>query len=205
VTATVFLTVSLQNEASAGGCEAIAPERAAEDSAPPVRVVARNRLRRRRNATYEENGMLTIIESGSQAWALAAADGDLHIYSREGPDQWTEVLLSEDAEQIDQDGSSILEALYEQYTMPGHDGQAAADDVEQEQPEDEVEPLDGEDEDEETEQDEEPEAEEEDEPEAEEDDEPEAEQEDEPVAEEEPEEEEQKPRRSRTRTRAKKK
>ena len=146
--------------------------------------------------------MLTIIESGSQAWALAAADGDLHIYSREGPDQWTEVLLSEDSEQIDQDGSSILEALYEQYAAPDELEPAAADEAEQEQPEGEEEQLEGEEEaeDEEAEdEDEEPEAEEEDE-------EPVAEDEDEePVAEEEPEEqEEEKPRRSRARTRAKK-
>ena len=72
--------------------------------------------------------MFTIIESGSQAWALAAADGDLHIYAREEAGEWAEVLLSEDSEQIDQDGSSILEALYEQYAATDQNGRAAAGD-----------------------------------------------------------------------------
>src|SRR5437588_7655109 len=95
-------------------------------------VVARNELRRR-------SRVLTIIESGSQIWALAASDGDLHIYSREDVGDWTEVLLSEDSEQIDQDGSAILEALYEQYAMRNQDGQAAASEAEEEEPVDEEE------------------------------------------------------------------
>jgi hypothetical protein len=120
--------------------------------------------------------VLTIIQSGSKAWAVAATNGDVRIFSREQVGEWIEVLLSENSEQLDGDGSLILEALYEQ-----HAGR---------EPEDEEE---------------EPEAEEEaEEPEAEEDEEPEAEEEDvEPEAEED--EEEQKPRRRRGRTRAKKK
>jgi len=137
--------------------------------------------------------VLTIIESGSQAWALAAADGELHIFSREDAGEWTEVLLSEDSEQVDQDGSSILEALYEQYAVSDQNGQtAAAEDQapedELEQPEDEEELL----EDEEAQpEDEEAQPEDEEEP---------VEDEDE-----EPADEEEKPRRSRTRGRAKKK
>ena len=126
--------------------------------------------------------MLTIIESGSQAWALAAADGDLHIYAREEAGEWTEVLLSEDSEQIDRDGSSILEALYEQYAATHQNGRAAAHDDEQEEPQDE-EPLEDEDE-----------PEDEEEP---------ADEDEEPADEQD--EEEKKPRRSRTRARAKKK
>jgi hypothetical protein len=134
--------------------------------------------------------MLTIIESGPQAWALAAADGDLHVYSREQAGEWIEVLLSEDSEQIDQDGSSILEALYEQYAAADQDGQAAAqagepelEDEElegEEEPEDEEQQLEGEEEPEEAEE------------------EPPEDEDEEPA-------EEEKPRRSRTRTRAKKK
>ena len=102
-------------------------------------------------------------------------------FSREQAGEWIEVLLSEDSEQLDGDGSLILEALYEQYAggEPEEEGEEA-------------------------EADEEPEAEEEaEEPEAEEDEEePEAEAEDEEPEEEE---EDKKPRRSRRRTRAKKK
>ena len=120
--------------------------------------------------------MLTIIQSGSKAWAMAATNGDVRIFSREQAGEWIEVLLSEESEQLDGDGSLILEALYEQYAW--------------EEPEEE--------------EGEEPEAEEEaEEPEAEEDaEEPEAEEEDEEPEEEE---DEKKPRRSRRRTRAKKK
>jgi outer membrane biosynthesis protein TonB len=138
--------------------------------------------------------VLTIIQSGSKAWAMAATNGDVRIFSREQAGEWIEVLLSEESEQLDGDGSLILEALYEQYAgeepeeEEGEEPEAAEED---EEPEAEEEA-------------EEPEAEEEaEEPEAEEDEEePEAEEEDEAPEEEE---DEKKPRRSRRRTRAKKK
>jgi hypothetical protein len=152
--------------------------------------------------------VLTIIQSGSKAWAMAATNGDVRIFSREQAGEWIEVLLSEDSEQLDGDGSLILEALYEQYAggEPEEEGEEAEADEEPEAEEEAEEP-------EAEEEAEEPEAEEEaEEPEAEEDEEePEAEEdEEEPEAEaedEEPEEEEEdkKPRRSRRRTRAKKK
>jgi hypothetical protein len=137
--------------------------------------------------------VLTIIQSGSKAWAMAATNGDVRIFSREQAGEWVEVLLSEDSEQVDGDGSLILEALYEQ---------AAGGEPEEGE---ELEPEEGEELD--PAEEEEPEAEEEEEPGAEEEEEPEAEEEEEPEAEEEeePEEEEKKPRRSRGRTRAKKK
>jgi hypothetical protein len=135
--------------------------------------------------------VLTIIESGSQAWALAAADGDLHVYSREEAGEWSEVTLSEDAEQIDQDGSSILEALYEQYASAAQNGDTAAPEA--------AEDEDFDDEDEEPEDEDEQPEDQEEEPEAEED-------EDFDDEDEEPEDEEEtKPRRGHTRTRAKKK
>ena len=62
--------------------------------------------------TEEEQAVITIIESSSKAWAVAATNGDLHIYGRKDADEWNEVSLSEDSEQIDRDGSLILEALY---------------------------------------------------------------------------------------------
>ena len=123
--------------------------------------------------------MLTIIQSGSKAWAMAATNGDVRIFSREQAGEWIEVLLSEESEQLDGDGSLILEALYEQYAG--------------EEPEEEAEEPEAE------EEDEEPETEEEDEEPEEEDEEPEEEDE-----EPEEEEDEKKPRRSRRRTRAKK-
>jgi hypothetical protein len=119
--------------------------------------------------------VLTIIQSGSKAWAVAATNGDVRIFGREQVGEWVEVLLSEDSEQLDGDGSLILEALYEQ-----HAGREPEDEGEEPEVEEEAE---------------EPEAEEDEEPEAEEDEEPEAEED----------EEEKKPRRSRGRTRAKKK
>ncbi|MFL5857836.1 MAG: hypothetical protein ACJ77L_13990 [Solirubrobacteraceae bacterium] len=125
--------------------------------------------------------MLTIIQSGSKAWAVAATNGDVRIFSREGAGEWIEVLLSEDSEQLGGDGSLILEALYEQ-----HAGREPEEDEEPEAEEEEEGP--------EAFEDEEPEAEEEEE-EPEEDEEPEAEEE----------KEEEKPRRSRRRTTAKKK
>jgi outer membrane biosynthesis protein TonB len=124
--------------------------------------------------------VVTIIQSGSQAWAVAAAGGDLHVYSREEAGEWIEVLLSEDSEQLDRDGSSILEALYEQHTTTDQNGHAAAPEAEQEEPEDEEEEPEGEGE--------QPEDEEE-----------------EPEDEDEEPEEEEKPRRSRARTRTRKK
>jgi hypothetical protein len=133
--------------------------------------------------------VLSIIESRSRVWALTAADGDLRLYSREEAGEWSEVVMSEDSEQIDQDGRSILEALYEQYATTDGDQQTAAPEPDQEEPEDEEElPEDeGEPEDEEApfEDEEEPEDEAE-----------------EPAQEDE---EEEKPRRSRGRTRAEKK
>jgi outer membrane biosynthesis protein TonB len=132
--------------------------------------------------------VLTIIQSGSKAWAMAATNGDVRIFSREQAGDWIEVWLSEESEQLDGDGSLILEALYEQYAAEDEEPEAE-EEAEEPEAEDEAE---------------EPEAEEEaEEPEAEEDEEePEAEEEDEEPEEEE---DEKKPRRSRRRTRAKKK
>jgi hypothetical protein len=137
--------------------------------------------------------VLTIIQSGSKAWAVAATNGDVRIFGREQAGEWIEVLLSEDSEQLDGDGSLILEALYEQHAggEPAEEGEEPEAEAEDEEPEAEEEA-------------EEPEAEEEaEELEAEEDEEPAAEENEEPEAEEE--EEEEKPRRRRGRTRAKKK
>ena len=133
--------------------------------------------------------MLTLIESGSQAWVVATTNGDLRIYSREQEGDWNEISLSEDSEQVHQDGSAILEALYQQQS-----GDAEPELEEEEEPEADAE--------EEPEEDEEPEAneepEEDEEPEADEEPELDEEEEDEP----EEEEEEEKPRRRRAKTTA---
>ncbi|MBV9336003.1 MAG: hypothetical protein JO243_08930 [Solirubrobacterales bacterium] len=131
--------------------------------------------------------MLTIIESRSKAWAVAATNGDLRVYGREQPGEWIEISLSDDSEQIDQDGSLLLEALYEQRI--GQEQEPEAEEEEEPEAEEEEEP--------EAEEEEEPEAEEE-EPELEEEEEPEEEEEEEP-------EEDEKPRRGRGRTKARKK
>ena len=124
--------------------------------------------------------MLTIIQSGSKAWAMAATNGDVRIFSREQAGEWIEVLLSEESEQLDGDGSLIMEALYEQYAgeEPEEEARGARGRRGRRRAEEE---------------DEEPETEEEDE-------EPEEEEGEAP----EEEEDEKKPRRSRRRTRAKK-
>jgi hypothetical protein len=145
----------------------------------------------------EEGIVLTIIESESKAWAVAATNGDVRVFGREQAGEWVELLLSEDSEQIDGDGSLLLEALYEQQL-----GREPAEDGEELDAEEDGEELDAEeDEEPEAEEDEEPEAEEDEEPEAEEDEEPEAEEDEEP----EDDETEKKPRRSRSRTKAGKK
>jgi ribosome biogenesis protein MAK21 len=123
--------------------------------------------------------MLTIIETGSKAWAVAATDEDLRIYSREQAGAWSELPLGEESERIDEDGNVILEALYERQTGQPQDNDAEEPEAEADEPEEEEQEPEAEDE--------EPEEEEE---------EPEAEQEEEP--------EEAKPRRSRGRTKAKK-
>jgi hypothetical protein len=160
-------------------------------SARSARLILGGRAGVRVPARQKEEGIvLTIIQSGSKAWAVAATNGDVRIFSREQVGEWIEVLLSEDSEQIDGDGSLLLEALYEQ-----HAGGEPEEDEEPEAEEEDEEP-------EAEEEDEEPEAEEEaEEPEPAEEDEPEAAEDEEP----EEEEEEKKPRRSRGRTRAKKK
>jgi hypothetical protein len=113
--------------------------------------------------------VLTIIESGTRAWALAATNGDLRIYSREQAGDWSEVALSEDSEQIDQDGSLILEALYEQRAGTLGDGAAEEpeaeeeSDVEDDEPEAEEEAFEEDEEEPVPEDDEEPEVEDEEE------------------------------------------
>ncbi len=166
--------------------------------------------------------MLTIVQSGSKAWAVAATNGDVRIFNREGVGEWIEVLLSEDSEQLGGDGSLILEALYERHAgrpPEEEEGPEAFEDEEPEAEEEEEGPEAFEDEEPEAEEeDEEPEALEDEEPEAEEeeeepeeDEEPEAEEEEEEEPEEaeepegEEEKEEEKPRRTRRRTTAKKK
>ena len=139
--------------------------------------------------------MLTIIESGPKTWAVAATNGDVRIFSRERVGEWIEVLMSEDSEQIDGDGSLMLEALYEQQAErePQEDEQPEAEEDEQPEAEEDEQP--------EAEEDEQPEAEEDEQPEAEEDEQPEAEEDEQPEAEE----EEDKPRRTRGKPRARKK
>ena len=81
--------------------------------------------------------MLTIIQSGSKAWAMAATNGDVRIFSREQAGEWIEVLLSEESEQLDGDGSLILEALYEQYA--GEEPEEEGEEPEAEEEDDEAE------------------------------------------------------------------
>jgi outer membrane biosynthesis protein TonB len=151
----------------------------------------------------EVGKMLTIIESGSSAWALMTTDGELRVFSREQAGDWSELPIGEEAEQLGEDGSLILEALYEQETGDGAEAGPEPLSESEEEPLDEEEP---EEEEEPEAEEEEPEAEEEDEPEEEEpeDEEPEldAEDEDEPE-EEEPEEEEEEEEKPRPRRRAK--
>src|SRR5437868_25031 len=80
---------------------------------------------------------------------MATANGDLRIFSRDRAGEWSETFLSDDTEQLDESGSLILEALYEEKSTITRD---EAPGLEEEDPE--------------AEEDEEPEAEDDEEPEA---------------------------------------
>jgi len=107
--------------------------------------------------TQKEQAVITIIESGSNAWAVAATNRDLHVYSREQAGEWNEVSLTEDTE-LDQDGGLILEALYEEHVghepnddveEPEAEAEDEGEEPEEDEPEDVGEPEDEEGEDEE--------------------------------------------------------
>jgi uncharacterized membrane protein YukC len=56
--------------------------------------------------------MLTILENESNAWTVIAADSELRIYSREGPGEWSEISLSDDGEEVDEEKALMLEEIY---------------------------------------------------------------------------------------------
>ena len=68
-------------------------------------------------------------------------------FSREQAGEWIEVLLSEDSEQLDGDGSLILEALYEQYAAEDEEPEAE-EEAEEPEAEEEAEEPESEEEDE---------------------------------------------------------
>jgi hypothetical protein len=110
--------------------------------------------------------MLTIIQSESNTWTVVAADGELHIYSREQPGKWSELSVSDDSEEAEQDKSMILEELYVQRVGQDEDGEEQEEpEAEEEEPEAEEEEPEAEEEEPELEEDEEPEEDENEEPE----------------------------------------
>ncbi len=95
--------------------------------------------------------MLTIIESESNAWTVIATDGELRIYSRKEPGEWSQLSLSEDPDQADQDKSEILEELYLRDTDQEEDDEdqdepQAGEEDEDSEPEEDEESQDDEDE-----------------------------------------------------------
>ncbi|HEY2651866.1 MAG TPA: hypothetical protein VGI50_08095 [Solirubrobacteraceae bacterium] len=55
---------------------------------------------------------------------MIAADSQLRIYSREGPGEWSEISLSDDADEVDGEKALMLEEIYGQRA----DGAAEPDD-----------------------------------------------------------------------------
>lgn len=61
--------------------------------------------------------MLHITESGETAWAVGASDGQLVIYQRDD-EGWIE-LHTEEADELDEQASGLLDALYEGQSSNG--------------------------------------------------------------------------------------
>jgi hypothetical protein len=113
------------------------------------------------NTQQEVGIVLTIIESASNVWMVITVDGELRIYTRADEDEeWSELSVSEDSEQVDPEKNFMLEELYarqsgqeegddggepeggeevpdEEEEEPGEDGPELAEDEEPEDSEDE--------------------------------------------------------------------
>ena len=61
--------------------------------------------------------MLHIIESGETAWAVGASEGQLVIYQRDD-EGWIE-LHTEEADELDEQASGVLDALCEGQSSDG--------------------------------------------------------------------------------------
>jgi hypothetical protein len=61
--------------------------------------------------------MLHIIESGETAWAVGASEGQLVIYQRDD-EGWIE-LHAEEGDELDEQASGLLDALYEGQSSNG--------------------------------------------------------------------------------------
>lgn len=53
--------------------------------------------------------MLTIVEIDSSTWIVIATGGELRIYSRDQTEEWRELLLSDDAEEVEEEKALMLE------------------------------------------------------------------------------------------------
>jgi Mg-chelatase subunit ChlI len=69
--------------------------------------------------------MLTIVQSESNAWTVIATDGELRIYSRDRPGEWSALSLSDDSEEVDGEKALMLEELY--LTHSEHDEDSAGE------------------------------------------------------------------------------
>lgn len=86
--------------------------------------------------------MLTIVESESNTWFVVATGGKLRIYSRDRPEEWSELMLSDDSEEVEEEKALMLEELYVQRTgdeEPGHGEDESGEDEEDDENADEPE------------------------------------------------------------------
>lgn len=56
--------------------------------------------------------MLTIIENASNTWMIVTVGDGLRVYLRAEDEEWSEMPLGEDPEQVDPEKSFMLEELY---------------------------------------------------------------------------------------------
>ena len=87
--------------------------------------------------------MLTIIESASNVWLVITVDGELRVYTRTEEQEWGELPLSGDSEQVDPEKSFMLEELYAHESDQEEDDGEGEPEGEEEGTDDEEEPDEG--------------------------------------------------------------
>ena len=83
--------------------------------------------------------MLTIIESGSNAWMAITIEGEIRLYTRAESGEWGELPLSDDPEQVEPEKSFMLEELYAREGGEQEDDDEGESEGEEEEPDEEEE------------------------------------------------------------------
>jgi hypothetical protein len=87
--------------------------------------------------------VLTIIEGESSVWMVISVNDELRIYSRAEAEEWGELSLSDDSEQVDPEKSFMLEELYGRQSGQEEEDEEAGPDDEEDEPDEEEEESDG--------------------------------------------------------------